>query len=259
MSDLAVANDAVSRIRKERVHTTMLIEVLALLVFLSMAFAFVLKEEGDRVNPWKEKADRLEQQLAAERRETTQLRQRVNSLAQQVEALEASIRRLVAQHTGTLSPTDWVTIPRSELAKGTDKLSNAQAMLDELRHENSILRARLDTTRGKGGTDLPNCPVTAGFLLSVDVYGDGSFVAHPAWNAGAADSARQVPGVAAITSGRSLDRNAFGGLAAQISNWGRAQATACGFRAKVTEHHGDLGLYKRQVALVEQYFYVRRN
>jgi hypothetical protein len=259
VADIVAAEDALSRVRKERVHTTMLIEVLALLVFLSMAFAFVLKEEGDRLDPWKEKADRLEHQLAAQQRENASLRRQITSLQLEIDTLEASIRRLVAEHTGTLPPTGYVTLSTGEVSKWVGRHSNDQAMLEELRRENAALRAQLQAAHGKGGTDLPNCPVTAGFLLSIDVYGDGTFAAHPAWNSGAADIARRVPGVPSLSSGRQMDRSEFASLAGQVAHWGRGQPIPCGFRTKVTEHHGDLALYKRQVALVEQYFYVRRN
>lgn len=248
-----------AEVRKERIHTTMLIEVLSLLVFMSMAFAFVMKEEGDRTNPWKEVADRYERQIKSLKVENKFLEARLFSLQRQIEALEASIKRLVAAHQGPLAANDKVVvIPKAVFEGMSDKQGNSDQMVAELQREVASLRRRLQTVRGKGGVDLPNCPVTAGFLANVDLYGDGAFRVQPTWNKGAVDAAVKVPGLIALTSGKLLNRSQFQMYAGEVAQWGKKQAVPCGFRVRVLEHHVDLNLYKRQVGLVEQSFYVRR-
>nr|QQZ48904.1 hypothetical protein JKL49_16595 [Phenylobacterium glaciei] len=100
----------------------MLVEVLALLVFMAMAFAFVMREEGDRTNPWKEKADKLEQQVQALERVNRTLTTQIAALKRQISQLEDSIRLLVAEHDGTLPPNGYVTIPGHPLQRRPAKL-----------------------------------------------------------------------------------------------------------------------------------------
>lgn len=260
MPNAAAAADSASRIRKERLHNTMLVEVLALLVFMAMAFAFVMKEEGDRTNPWMEKAVKLEQQVRVLERANRELKIQVGALKRQIAQLEDSIRQLVAEHQGTLPPEGYVTLPRASVGASARKAQNVEALLEEAQADSARLRAELAALKGgKGGVGLPNCAVSAGFLLTIDVFGDGAFRAHPAWNAGAIDLVGTVPGAIQLSGGAALSRAQFGSLASQMSAWGRRQAPPCAFRVTVKEHHGNLTLYKKQVAAIEQYFYVRRN
>ena len=254
MSDQALSPgaDAAVRMRKERVHSAMLIELLALLIFVAFAFAFVLKEEGDKINPWKEKYDRVEMELKTAKKEIADLEKRNRTLARQVASLEASVRRLIASHDGPLAANDKVVpLDRSEF----DRLANDAALAQTLQAENANLRVRLNG----GGTDRPNCLVTPGFLISVELLSDGNFRVRPAWsqNAGAAvaavDGATQLGGSGVISPAQ------FSALSSRVDGWARQQSPACGFRARVSESHGNLTLYKRQVRTVERYFYTRRD
>jgi hypothetical protein len=250
---------ALAQVRKERVHTTMLIEVLALLVFLAMAFAFVFREEGDRLNPWKDKADRFERALEEERRRSSALAKEILSLNAQINILEESIRRLEREEQGTLPANDSILVSKDVLKRTADKQANLEAMLEELTKQNALLRTQLAAARGKGGVDLPNCPVTAGFLVNVELLADGGFRTTRAWRPGADDAAAQVPGLGALASGSSLDRGRFLSLAGKVAGWGHSRPEPCGFRATVTERHSDVPLLKRQLGTVQQYFYVKWN
>ncbi len=246
------------RIRKERIHTTMLIELLVLLVFLALAFAFVTKDESS-VSSLQAKVDQLARDLGAARKQVSLLQLRNDELIAANRDLRQSLFRWMDRHQGTLAASDQpIVLPKSQFDKLTNRLGNADDMVKERQDENAKLRLQLAAARG-GGTDLPNCPVTAGFLIKVDLYGDGALVVHPAWNPGAADSVSQVPGALALASGGRLSGPEFQSRAAGVAAWGRSLATPCGFRAQVTEHHSNLTLYKTQVRAVERYFYVRRN
>lgn len=252
MVDLSArAADASIRARKDRIHTTMLIELLALLIFLAFAFAFAMKEEGDKLNPWKQKYDRVIVQLAEATKTIREQQHQLRVLEAKVVTLEASIRRLVAAHDGPLAANDrLIPLTRGEY----EKLLNDRALLAALQAENVGLRARLN----KGGTDRPNCLVTPGFLIGVELLANGNLRVRPTWTPEARTRVAEVPGALALGEGGSMSSQQFAARASQIDQWARRQTVPCGFRARVSESHGNLGLYKRQVRTVEQYFYVRR-
>lgn len=252
MVDLsAKAADAAVRARKDRIHNTMLIELLALMIFLAFAFAFAMKEEGDRLNPWKLKHDKVALELERAKATIAEQRHEIRVLIAKVASLEASVRRLAAAHDGPLAANDvLIPLPRNEY----DKLLNDRALLTSLQSENAGLRARLNN----GGTDRPNCLVTPGFLISVELLSDGALSVRPAWSAEARARVAEVTGAIALGEGGRMTTQQFSQRASQVDAWARAQVPACGFRARVSESHGNLALYKRQVRAVEQYFYVRR-
>jgi hypothetical protein len=229
----------------------MLIELLALLIFLAFAFAFTLKEEADRNDPWKMKYDEVAAKLKMAEDKIDGLERQIRVLNLKIQSLEASIRRLVAAHDGPLSADDrLIPLPKAEY----DKLLNDKALLENLQAENAALRARLS----KGGSDRPNCLVTPGFLINVQLLADGNLRVSPAWTAAATANVASVTGAVELAKSGSIPPSQFLARAAVIDKWARRQAPACGFRARVSESHGNLDLYKRQVRAVEQYFYVRR-
>ena len=133
--------------------------------------------------------------------------------------------------------------------------ARALSLLAALQAENARLRARLN----HGGTYRPNCLVTPGFLISVELLADGALRVSPAWTAEARGNVAEVTGALALGEGGRMSSQQFSARASQVDQWARSQVPACGFRARVSESHGNLTLYKRQVRTVEQYFYVRRD
>lgn len=242
-----------SELRKERVHNTMLVELLALLIFLAMAFAFVLKEEGDRANPWKEKHDRVQAELVAAQKKIAGLNRVVKALEIKVTALEQSLRRFLARSAGTLPANDQVVMSKAEIDKLVAELANAKAVIQEQSTDNANLRARMN-----GGVDLPPCTVTAGPLLRFDLLADGRFRAQPSWTAGADAIARTIPGVRELASGRSVDRRELLQQTRRIQSWAQKQTQKCQFRVRAHAAHNDAGLFNRQVSDLEQTFYVSR-
>lgn len=254
MSDQSLsAGHAAVEVRKERVHTTMLIELLALMIFLAMAFAFVLKEEGDKANPWKEKYDHAQIELAAARKQIGQLSKQVRTLQIEVDGLQESLRRFIAASKGPIPANDQVVLSRKEYERLAALLANAEAVSAEQTRDNQNLRARI-----KGGIGLPACTVTAGPLLRVSLLAGGQFRAEPAWTAGAAGQVRTIPGLAGLTSGQALSSGQFRTYAGQVSAWAKTQSPSCIFRVRARSGHNDAQLFNRQVKVLEQSFYVFR-
>jgi hypothetical protein len=252
--DAGGSAEAILRVRKERLHSTMLIEILTLLVFLSIGYALVSRAEM-AAQPMLDKIARLEQEIRLKNHEIRDLRVRVRGLEIANAQLAESLRRFAAQLHGTLPANDRVVVlPQDQFTAITTELANKTALLDEKQRDNSGLRAKL-VAAGKGGTDLPNCTVAAGLLLAVDLEGDGSFTGHPLWAATAVDRVRDVPGLSALATGRNLSRAQFQALAQQVQSWGRAQSPQCGFRVKVKAMHSNLSKYLDQHRFVARFFY----
>lgn len=254
--DASVASgDAAVRVRKERVHATMLIELLALLVFLAIAFAFILREEGDRLDPWKERAEQLEAQVSELQTEVAALKAEIASLQNTMTGYQQLIRRLMARPDSTLTAnSDVIPLPREEAEGLLGGIANAQAINEELQRDNAELRRRLAAARG--GVDLPRCTVTPGYLLAVQFLGDGSYRVSPLWTQASAAVALTIPGAREMAAGGPFTRTQFLEHARRVSDWGKQQAIPCGFRVRVTEQHQNLELYKLQLMTVEQHFYV---
>lgn len=243
------AADALVRVRKERVHTTMLIELLALLVFLAMGFAFLSREERD-VSRLTLLNEQLRVDLAESVARIGALEREKRQLRIQVALLEESLRRFQSEHGGTLVANDSVVLSRRHFEEVSAGMSNNAAMLSESQMENALLRQQL----GRGGSDLPRCPVTPGYFVAIDLMDDG-FLVRPAWSANASVAASRVTGASALASARPLSRAEFQRLAGQVRNWGRAQQPPCAFRATVRRQHRNFELYDQQRRLAAQYFY----
>jgi len=254
--DVAMQVDEAVRSRKERVHTTMLIELLVTLVFLAMAFAFVQKDEQS-ASVLQTRIDELTRQLAQVRLENSHLRAENSDLSRINQELRYSLARWMERPRQSIPASEQpIVLPKSEYIDLKNRLTNAEAMAREAQRENGMLRGQLGK---KGGTDLPNCTVTAGFLLSIEFLPDGTLRSSPTWQPGAEQAVRSVPGIAQIATGQGLGQREFSVSAAKAAVWGRSQVQACGFRVQVVERHADLDLYKQQLRTVERYFYVRRN
>jgi hypothetical protein len=253
VSDAAHA-EAQATIRKDRLHSTMLIELLVLMIFLALAYAFVTRDDFN-VTSLQQKLEAITLRLKETQLELARTQRENIRLKRENALLQDSLNRWMQLPKDRLPANQQpVVMPKEEY----ERLKNKEAMIDERQKENADLRAQLAQARG-GGVDLPNCTVTASFLLSIDLRADGRLSAHPVWAAGAASAAQAVPGISDLASGRALSPAEFSRLAERVQAWGRSQPTPCGFRVQVQEQHRSLDLYKRQVKLVERFFYVRRN
>lgn len=247
MADQAAnAHANLLRVRKERVHATMLVEVLALLIFLAMAFAFVLRDEAVRTpNYWKRQYEQALVQVRELRRENAQLRT-------QIAELEQFNRQLLRQVYGTLPSNDTVTLTRDQWRELVNRSANAEQIVTSQQREIAQLRERL---AGRGGSDLPNCTVSpTTFIVRIELLA-GGYRAQGLWPAESAGAVAAVPGLRELASGRVLSQSEFRTLGSRIRTWSRAQPVPCNFRAQAVLRHGSLPLYRSQQAAVGNVFY----
>jgi hypothetical protein len=249
------AGEALLRIRRERVHTAMLIELLVLLVFLALAFAFV-KDSEKRFDTLQEQLLAREREVAAARRQIRVLEVRNRILQGENEALGQSLRRFIRTHEGPLRANDRIVAVRAATFDAqVARITEAERIVEERQKENATLRATLAAS-GKGGSDLPPCTVASGrFIARIDLLPSGAIRVRPKWDPAAAAQVARVPGLAELASSREIDGAAFRRLARQVQAWGKNQPTPCGFYVEVYSQHARLDLYKRQFQLVGAHFY----
>lgn len=233
------------RLRKERVHSTMLVEVLALLIFMAMTFAFVLRDDAARTNPWKQKHDQVAAELKTAKVE-------VASLKRQVSELERANRQLLRTYTGTIAANDAMVIDKAQWRELINKLANAEAIVESQQRANAAMQERLN---GRGGSDLPNCTVSPEtFIVRIDLVG-GGYRVSPLWNSAADGAVSEVTGLKALASSRTLSTGEFRRLAAQVRAWGRGQAIPCNFRAQVFTQGGVITVAQQNI--IGDAFYAR--
>jgi hypothetical protein len=238
-------NVEILRVRKERVHATMLVEVLALLIFLSMAFAFVLRDDAVRLNPWKQKYDKAEAEFRLLRRDYA-------TMSREVKELEIVNRQLLRSLDSTVAANDSLVINRAQWRELIQKLANAEAIVDAQQSDNSALRTRL---AGRGGSDLPNCTVSpTAFILALELQ-EGGLRGSPLWPTSAQSAARQVPGLSELASGQQVTLTEFRALSAKVKAWGRQQAVPCNFRAVAYVRHNSMSAYRAQQMAIGDAFY----
>lgn len=230
-----VATADLLRLRKERVHSTMLVEVLALLIFMAMTFAFVLRDDALKTNTWKIKHDEVAARLATAEREIAGLRRENVELA-------AVNRRLLRGYAGTIPANDALVIGKKDWEALVRKLAAAEAAVAHYE-------------RGRGGVDLPNCVgFDTNFIVRIDLVG-GGYRVTPKWPASAAARAAQVDGLTTLANGRVYSAAEFRRLSAQVKQWGRNQSPKCNFRAEVFTQAGVISVAQQNI--VGDTFYAR--
>lgn len=238
----------------EQVVTFSLVELLTSLVFIAMILALVLRSEALKdLDPTRENMLRLRQQL-----EQTEAKLRTAEAAnlvlrEDLEAQRSLVRRLMAETDKPLRPND-IIVDAGEYDKGR----NAKAVSAEQQAEIQRLYKEIAALKGGGSVTRPYCTTNAGYLLTVQLNGDGTFSPVRNWPAIADNEVQKVDGIRYLAGGTRLTRAQFIGAANRVDSWAKRQPIPCAFRVRVTRNHGDLSLYLRQLSAVEQSFYVAR-
>lgn len=243
------------RIQRERVHTSMLIELLVLLVFLAMAFAFV-KGNEQRLDTVQEELEEQRMLLAEAREKIGRLERENERLLEENGSLERSLRRFMSTHEGTLLPNErYVLVRQQEFSAQIARSVDAETIIEDQQEELAQLQSRLEA-EGRGGSDRPRCRVASGdYIVRIDMLASGGYIVYPNWPKDAATAVANVPGLVKLASSRSLSEAEFSNLANQMDQWGRSQPIECGFYAVATLKHSSLTTYRRQQQVIGRYFY----
>lgn len=241
--------------QNETVVTFTLVELLTSLVFIAMILALVLRTEAlKELDPSRENMLRLRQQLERAQRDLKEAQREIAILNEELEAQRSLVRRLMAESGKPLPPNDVVVIPREDY----DNMRNANAVSEEQQEEIQRLLRQIAALKGGGSVTRPYCTTNSGYLLTVQLNGDGTITPVRSWDAMANSRVAEVDGINALAGGGRMSRSAFSAAAGRVDRWARNQKVPCAFRVRVTSGHGNLSLYLQQLATVEQHFYVSR-
>lgn len=241
--------------QNEQVVTFTLVELLTSLVFIAMILAIVLRSEAlKNLDPSRENMLRLRTQLEATQRDLKSARREIAILEEELAAQKSLVRRLMAKSGQPLPPNDVTVVDAEEY----DRLRNARAVADEQQSRIKDLLDQIAVLKGGGSVTRPYCITNSGYLLNVQLNGDGTITPIRNWLPMADSAVSKVDGISALASGGRMSRGSFSAAAGRVDQWARAREVPCAFRVKVSSSHGNLSLYLQQLATVEQHFYVSR-
>lgn len=242
---------ATLRARNEQIITFTLVELLTQLVFAAMLLAFVLRDETLRdINPSSEQLRAMKAELALKDKEIYGLKTKNAALTEQLRVEEDLVRSLLGTK-GTTLPFGVKAISQEDF----DYFASLKASLLAQQRATAAAQAALAAARG-GGADRPNCLVTSRFLLNIDLLGDGSLEATPAWDKGA--RVADVDGLPGLVAGGPLSSADFAKRAARVHDWALNQEVPCVFKVTVRRRHANADMYDQQLRLVERSFYDAR-
>lgn len=242
--------------QNEQVVTFTLVELLTSLVFIAMILALVLRSEALKdLDPSRENMLRLRNQLEATERELRAAKIEISTLESELEAQKSLVRRLMAEAGQPLPPNDVTVVSAEEY----DRLRNARAVAEEQQTQIKGLLEQIAALKGGGSVTRPYCTTNSGYLLNVQLNGNGTITAVRSWPAMADQAVSKVDGLSTLVGAGQMSRSAFNSAASRVDSWARRQAVPCAFRVKVSSSHGNLPLYLQQLATVEQHFYVARS
>jgi hypothetical protein len=238
------------RQRNDRIVTFTLIELLTQLVFVAMALGILLADAARKeFDPKRDIVAELRAQLAAEVKHRTALEGDLAAANDQVASLKRFVERLLGNR-----PAGELPAKPKDIADIVAEAANREAVITAQQ------RVIADQTRrlSHGGSDLPNCTVTPGYLLTVTLHGDGRYSTTAAWDTNAATVAARVPAVSAVVRRGELTQSEFESYAKEIKAWSSQQNPPCRFRVGLRSDHHNYDLFLRQQATVGNYFYAAR-
>jgi hypothetical protein len=227
-------------------------ELMLLLVFMSIAFTFLSKDEARKDIP------QVQKELEEAKRLLVQRDSTIRSLRQEVASLKAENRRLneyIAQLTGpeTLTPqADFP--PKSYGIEQLRVIAREQRMIiAALQRQVQEMTKRLNGGKAPG---LPICTLTRGFLLAFTLKPDGNISGVPGWSQEVGFILANSGGLPELSSGRNLSLEQFSSAADKVKSFGMAQSQPCTFRVSYRRETTDAAVFEQQLRALGGYFYV---
>lgn len=245
----------IARNRRAQIVNLSFAELMLLLVFMTITFSFLAKEEGLREIPLIQreldeaytKITNLEKQISELQIEHTKTLQDLARLKKYLDDLGIDSNTLRPKHSAT---TDIDSMSPGQL-KGFAR--NQQAIAAELQGQNAKLRKDIAGGKAPG---LPICLVTSRYLLSFSLLADGSVLGKPAWDTDANQIAKDLPGVSTLTSSSPISLKEFLNGASKLGAWGKSQSQPCTFTIGTRRLTNDAAMYDEQLNAMGKYFYV---
>lgn len=221
--------------RRDAVVQFSILELLVMMVFVLLVFTNYASDVGE------EQRTAIVKQLDYERRRNIELsskaaqfqteleatRRRESDLQAQIEDKERFINRVLAHFGVTLSEA----------------------------------RGRFDVPRsgvGRGGVGYPKCVDPIGFLFVITLQESGDLNTKFGPYAETSAIVAAVPQVMFLVNAGPVSMTAFEARAKLIRDWGESQDVPCRFHVDVFPHEGNISTFRKQMALIDKYFYPKR-
>jgi cob(I)alamin adenosyltransferase len=244
-----------ARARRAQIVALSLTELMLLLVFMSIAFTFLSKDEAKRDIP-KVQRD-LEEAQAALKEKSRQLaiaRQRIQDLQEENHRLNEYIKELTGA-TNSISPNAEFPPPGYGLDRLRALAREQRSIISALQRQIGDLQKKVNGGRAPG---LPICTVTNGYLINFTLEADGNITGAPGWKSEMAFAVNEISGAQELASGRSLRLTELSASAAKVKSWGLRQVPPCTVRVSYARKTTDAGIFERQLKILGDYFYVGR-
>jgi cell division protein FtsB len=285
----------VARVRRQQVVNLSITELMILLVFMAITYSFLAREEDRKEVPLvQQEWDELKAANERLRADVDKLKQERDVALARVAGLEQQLRQLFPDASPPVpNPRgdEFVAIPKSILTelqaqaanfkemqaratKAEEKVQELNMAIVELQNRlngakvieqqnqvlsasNAELQRRINGGKAPG---LPLCTVVSGFLLVITANTDGTFTGASAWDKSPVSKVTELPNIQSLSSDQPLSETEFKKAASELSKWGTAQDQPCRFRARVKREPTmtSFDQWDKQLALVEQFFYVKR-
>lgn len=272
----------VARIRRQQVLNLSITELMILLVFMAVTFSFLAKEEGLKDVPLAQKQiEELKDLNQSLRDQMAVLQQEHDRARADVEILKRQLRQLFSDAPPAPNPQigDFIAVRKSELDdlnKGKSDLDGLKNGIADLKEINDNLKSDLDKQRtatqglrsqiaelrkllGGKAPGLPRCLVAGGFLSIVTLKSDGTMTVVSGSGDQPNPETAAIPGVTSLLSNQPLSASEFRKHASEINKWADAQEQPCRFSARVRHETMSVDQYDKNLKVVEQFFYVRRD
>lgn len=251
------ASGEAARSRRAQIVALSFTELLLLLVFMSIAFTFLSKEEGKRNIPLVQRQrDEARAELKIRTKELALAKAQVNALQQENERLNGYIKALTSSATSIAPDISPFPPPGYGIEQLRALAREQRTIITALQGQIRELQTRLNGGKAPG---LPICTVTSGFMINFALEADGSFVGAPGWKSEMAFAVQDIDGVEVLASGRNLNAAQFAAEGAKVKAWGLKQSQPCTVRVSYARNTTDAGIFERQLKALGDAFYVGRS
>jgi cell division protein FtsL len=230
---------------RSQVFSLSVTELLFLMVFVAMAFAFFADAEGKtELTSAQNDVKELKEQLRKEKESGERQNAKIADLKGQVEIL--------TDFVGNLLGDESVTLGEMGFGKSVDQRNHFRKDLEK-RYKKHLKRLGC-------GTGYPRCKVTNSTLLSLYLREDGALDVSARWNEDAREAITQVPGLMQLVTKRTVTMEEFSRHAEQIFQWGDSQDVACRFHVDASSMAPNLsaGFVSERMRIIDKYFYPKR-
>lgn len=270
----------VARVRRQQVVNLSITELMILLVFMSITYSFLAREEDRKEVPQSQqewtrlKADneRLKIEVRKFQQERDLALTRVTELERLLKQLfpdapvpvpnppnnsfVAISKSALAELQARAAQADELRARAAKFEEMQTKVTNLEQQVLELNTTILELRKRLDGGKAPG---RPRCPLTGTFLLAITANTDGSFTGVSASDKTLNSQAYALPGIEALSSRKQVSESEFKKIGAELIRLLETQDKPCRYSIRIKRTTNSFEQWEKQLSITEKFFYVKRD